>query len=572
MKTKLIRIPLIGTMTQRGVDGYTTLVTNGKDQRYRGMFFNVINNAVTRSSAVFAEKRPGLRSAGTIAAGQLGTTLSDDHLVTVFNNLTVFTVFYNDITNCGTIVATEVPVWIRKVAMGGEIHYMISGNNGSWGYYLPVAATAIATTFTGDVTDTSAVIINVSSTSGLYVGQLLSGTGINAASRIQSIDSSSQITMTVVATATNAGVTITRTHLAKIIDADFPGNTRGPFIDMNGRLYIIDANGDIFGSDINNIVGWTTTNKIRANLKPDVGIGLFKFRGLIGAMCSTHIEFFQDAGNSSGSQLSRTYQYSEIGNAGSVLEAGDNILSETGDQLATEADDELISEGEFADLRSYYFIGDYVFFYGQLGGQSGIWMISDWPPKKISGPSQDYVINSSGVVQSIEPFAAASGIYLQVRNGANYALLYHVETGVWGESALTAGTMIAPDANAISVTGTGGKRLQLDFGGGNTFQDDGASFTATIQLGRNDYGTGSRKQVHYYELDSDAQSSGTATLEVSDDDFASWTTVGEFDMTIHNPRIYAGGSFKGSRAERITHSANTAFRASYLSVSLSIAE
>ncbi len=67
-----------------------------------------------------------------------------------------------------------------------------------------------ASTFTGDVTNASTTVINVSSTTGLSVGTVVSGTGIVAGTTIASIDSSTQITLDTAATATNVTVTISR--------------------------------------------------------------------------------------------------------------------------------------------------------------------------------------------------------------------------------------------------------------------------------------------------------------------------------------------------------------------------
>ena len=63
--------------------------------------------------------------------------------------------------------------------------------------------------FTGDTTDTLTTITNVSSLTGLYVGQIITGVGIGAAARIASIDSATQITLTVASTATAATVSLT---------------------------------------------------------------------------------------------------------------------------------------------------------------------------------------------------------------------------------------------------------------------------------------------------------------------------------------------------------------------------
>lgn len=570
MTIKTVRIPLVGNMNQRGIDGVTNLVTLDKDQRFEGVFFNVVTDSVSGTKTVAAEKRPGM-TAVTVDSGTVGALISDDHLVTAFSDGSAFLVYYNDIVSCGSMAITEVPVWVRRVNFSDEYHYMISGNSGDFAYYLPVEATAISTAYTGDTHSNTTIDGILPSTDGMYVGQLLTGTDLPAGTRIATITSATAITITQAATGTTNDLALTRTHLAKIIDADFPSETRGPFVDLDGYLFIADVSGFVWHSDLNSITSWTPTNFIRASIRPDTGVGLFKHKNLIGYFGSLHVEFFYNAGNPSGSVLSRTNQYSEIGSGGSILEFG-HLLAESGDALDAENNDNLTTEGNFAAVRSFYELGDQIFFFGSLGQQLGIWEIGAFPPKKLSGPSQDYIFKSSGAVQSIEPFATASGVYLQVRSGVDYSLLYHVDTGVWGESGLPAGFLISPDGNLIDTVGSGGKRYEFDFSSGNVFTDDGASYTALIQTARRDYGTGNRKSVVYYELNCDRQSGGTATLEVSDDDFQTWRTIGTFDCTLDRPRIYLGGSFVGGRAERIKHSSNTAFRALSLTTKLSISE
>lgn len=62
--------------------------------------------------------------------------------------------------------------------------------------------------FLGDTTNGSAVITNVTPITGLQVGMGIAGTGIQSGAYIISIDSTSQITMSLNATATGAGVSI----------------------------------------------------------------------------------------------------------------------------------------------------------------------------------------------------------------------------------------------------------------------------------------------------------------------------------------------------------------------------
>lgn len=62
----------------------------------------------------------------------------------------------------------------------------------------------LGTLFTGDTTLGSAVVTNISSTTGLFVGQALTGVGVPAYTTIQSLDSATQLTLSNVLNATNS--------------------------------------------------------------------------------------------------------------------------------------------------------------------------------------------------------------------------------------------------------------------------------------------------------------------------------------------------------------------------------
>ena len=98
--------------------------------------------------------------------------------------------------------------------------------------------------------------------------------------------------------------------------------------------------------------------------------------------------------------------------------------------------------------------------------------------------------------------------------------------------------------------------------------DNGAPITYSMEIrtSKIDHDYGGRKFINSIRLIADDQASGTATLEASDDDYGSWVTLGTFDMTSHDKKISACGSHVGGRAYRLTHSANTPFRAEALEI------
>ena len=68
------------------------------------------------------------------------------------------------------------------------------------------------TSVTGDLTSGSAVVSNMSSTTGISIHDFISGTSIPDGARVQSVDSATQVTLTAAATATAVTETLTFTE------------------------------------------------------------------------------------------------------------------------------------------------------------------------------------------------------------------------------------------------------------------------------------------------------------------------------------------------------------------------
>lgn len=84
---------------------------------------------------------------------------------------------------------------------------------------------------------------------------------------------------------------------ALIVDPDFTGINRvGGFAYLNGRLYVMDAAGRIYGSDIDNPLSWVATNVIQARNQPDVAVAIVRHLSYIVAFKRWSIEFFADVG------------------------------------------------------------------------------------------------------------------------------------------------------------------------------------------------------------------------------------------------------------------------------------
>ena len=98
----------------------------------------------------------------------------------------------------------------------------------------------VATSLTGDISTSSAVVANVSSMTGLHVGLAIAGTGIPASTVIASIDSATQITLSNVASATTATLAMTTGY-----DYRTSGSSTKLFVREQGYTYAVATKAQI---------------------------------------------------------------------------------------------------------------------------------------------------------------------------------------------------------------------------------------------------------------------------------------------------------------------------------------
>jgi hypothetical protein len=86
----------------------------------------------------------------------------------------------------------------------------------------------------------------------------------------------------------------------------------------------------------------------------------------------------------------------------------------------------------------------------------------------------------------------------------------------------------------------------------------GSNFSVTLQTGRSNFGTGAIKFEDTLDIIGDT-TSGNVAVATSNDDFATFSTPRNLDMSVEVKRLTRLGSFY-SRAHRFTYTANDAFR------------
>ena len=553
-------LPLVGPPTQRGIDQWATANT---DQRFIDCLFTVSDNNLTRDRNIFINKRPGIKTGTTINSGKQGLAICDaygfksvdgsgliDHCTGFIDYQVGSNILYFYVSSTAIGVCTDGPaypyypnVYITKGIDASEQEIFIIVVSHYFAFYIGETGMTGGVTFTANTTNAAATLTSVSSFTGLVVGQKLSGTGIASTARIAVLDSgASKITMSANATATNSTVTITRERMAKIMDADFPTPV-GPMQQLNGYYFVAKSRSrNIYQSAVNNVASWAAADYLTVDSTPGEIFGVSRSGNRIIAHKTDCIEVYYNNGNSSGSILS--------------VDESARVLTSSGVNTT-----DINPSSNFYQFFSS--VDDYVF-----TAQGRLYMTVNNSTKVISNYQIDNrLANAFSTNTWISAFNLCGKTYVYMRFANAIAFLYDVELNLWSEFRNTIYLIFAPHTGLVIHQSTEGRVDEFPFNGildTAVYQDNGSSYTMTVQTNRTDFGYNGWKFIKEIHLLADNQSSGTATLERSTNDGASWDTIGTFDLTSQRKRITPGGAYEGQAQYRLTHSANTPFRASAL--------
>jgi len=280
--------------------------SSAKDQQLINAFYETASDNEQGSKILYVTKRAGswvsVSSVGTgvIALKMPGGDIGNLYILSNGDLTTVTTVYGNVVGKPNE----NTNYYVADLIVGTNQLIAFSTTAGGGWYLWYNATTTNFPTFQGD-THTNTTIDNIASTTGIYPGQLITGTGIQAGTRVATITSATAITTTLATTGT-ATITITKAAVAKIIDADFPTSLRtGPIVQLDGYFFVCDFNGNIYQSALNDPSSWAATDVLNADYSGDQMFLLFKVGNYIGAAGrGGTVQYFYNAGNPTGSILS----------------------------------------------------------------------------------------------------------------------------------------------------------------------------------------------------------------------------------------------------------------------------
>ena len=314
--------------------------------------------------------------------------------------------------------------------------------------------------------------------------------------------------------------------MTQITDVDFPGNAgktiTGTFVHMNGYAYIMCTDGTIYNSDLGSVSSWTSSSFISANMYPDKGVGLSRYKNLIVAFGKESIEFFTDVGNPFGSPLQKLQEATlHIGCLGpySLCQFEDNIAWIAGSDT----------------------------------GSFSVYILDGYQPKRISTNAIDTFIAQSGASNVYVTSCKLNGKTLLFVICNTFSYVYVLEDGIWHEWQPASGGSIlwhkfaASSAStsaifAISRTATSGKVYKISMTS-PVYQDDGVTYDCTIITSKVDLNTERRKILNKFTLVGDTTAT-TIYVAYSDDDYTTYSSERSIDCSKDRKYLNNLGAFR----------------------------
>ena len=505
---QVVRIPLAGSLINRDTSG-----TLSFDQEFVNCFPNVITNSVVKNSIITLKKRPGYQQGGALtsvtAATQSGAIFSATGDVS--SVLPTYTAFKEG--------STTASIWNMNTdtQLGGDI----SG--------------VTECVFLGEhrISDTWYAFANLyDSTSG----------GLE------------QWTISV----TDAGATGAWTQ---VTDADFPSGVRGivgfPAF-MDGYVFNMDFHGKIWNSDLNSVSAYSATSFINAGAEPDLGVTVAKYKNYIVGFNRKSIEFFYNAGNATGSPLSRTPDGHLLMGAKPRFDVGSGGGGITSNPQTV-----------LPAFDTIYWIGTS----GNNGTVTGIYrFLGDRQPEKISTTEVDRALLSPEIIgfAGTMTMYGMSHIVMLGDTSHDRNWCYCIDTNTWWRLELASGHITAIATGIDELAGAGANATTNRFIGTNNTRnnefltslnrDNGSDYTATIKTWPIDFGTNQRKFWTRLSIIGDVHSSaGTVGVQYSDDGGSTFSTARNIDMTTSNTSIYNLGSSR-RRIWKLTNTQNGPLR------------
>lgn len=324
---------------------------------------------------------------------------------------------------------------------------------------------------------------------------------------------------------------------------------------LDGYLFLVKSGtADIYNSDLNDPLAWTTSNFISAEMLPDTIKYFSKLNNYLIVMGSDSIEYFWDAANESGSPLQRNDTPVKFnGILGGATTVGNNL----------------------------YFVGN------SPTNTLSLYVLEDFKIKEVSSPpinrylttydgTIDLASDDFGIHSTIISFFGHDFLCLTI---VDKTFLMELETGLWSRIAYQ-NTSFFDIRHACNIKYSSGfytvfyrydmtQLLRFD---DTVYQDNGTNFTSRVVTNREMFDTYNQKTMNRLIVNSDKPtSSAPVSLSWSDDDYQTYNTPVSIDLYQELPCTYRLGRFR-RRAFKLEFTQNQPLRIKNLEVDINMGQ
>jgi hypothetical protein len=307
--------------------------------------------------------------------------------------------------------------------------------------------------------------------------------------------------------------------LVQVTNANYPATTTKGAVYIDGGTYVMDANSNIWGSALNDATSWSALNVIKAQVNPELGIGIAKQMVYLIAFKEYSTEVFFDAGNAVGSPLGPVW--------GSLQSVGCR------------------HQDTIRDLEGVLF-----WVSNSRAGGLGVCMLSQLGIKVISTAPIERLLQNADFTTVYSWAARCNGhmFYVLTLVNSNLTLCYDTTSEHWaqwmdgsGDYLNISAAATDPLGRVLIQSGTDGDIYVLDIAYG---ADEGVPFSFEVVTPNFDGGARTVKYLHHLDIEADQVPGATLQVQVSDDDYQTWSNFRSLDLGGKRPRLTQCGSFR----------------------------
>lgn len=394
--------------------------------------------------------------------------------------------------------------------------------------------------------------------------------------------------------------------LTEITDGDYPAATVDGIVYLDGYFFVMDADGVIYNSDLEDPTSWNSLNFITAESAPDAGVAIAKHQNYVVALKSTTVELFYDAANPTASPLSVLSNTPlQIGCANGKSVVGMDgclfFMSQTGSygpsvhlfntdsltpiEIATADVKRILAASSLTTVRSFGMRMSGHTFYVLNLLSDGVSLVYDfnmkhwatWTYREVASPiTLTSVTQTGGVATATKPahgFEDGDVITIAGATPSGYNGTFNItKTGADTFTFEVSSALSSPATGTITATGTtethfpfsafqscgGVDYIQHEDSGiiyeisDTHLNDDGQYIDVHITTPMLDLGSAKRKPCGQIEIIGD-KVNADALVRYTDDDHATYSKYRKVDLGINRSRIHRNGSFNRRSFEiRIT--------------------